>query len=80
MKRYSCVLSGILLAALAMTAGRAVAAPDCGMNTGKAATGTPIPIGTVCAGSRNPDRDTLRAIDQHALAASSTNAGASTMR
>ena len=51
MKRYACVLSGILFAALAMTAERAVAAPDCGMNTGKAAAGTPIPIGTVSSAS-----------------------------
>jgi branched-chain amino acid transport system substrate-binding protein len=51
MKRYMCVVSGMLFAALLIAAGPAFAAPDCGMNTGKAATGAPIPIGTVSSAS-----------------------------
>src|SRR4051794_9829792 len=51
MTHYLRVLIGTLFSALLMTAGSAFAAPDCGMNTGKAATGTPIPIGTVTTAS-----------------------------
>ena len=51
MTRYLCVLIGTLFSVLLMTAEPSLAAPDCGMNTGKAATGTPIPIGTVTSAS-----------------------------
>lgn len=51
MTRYLCVLIGTLFSVLLMTASPGLAAPDCGMNTGKAATGTPIPIGTVTSAS-----------------------------
>jgi branched-chain amino acid transport system substrate-binding protein len=51
MKRILCVLSGLVLAAVTMAAAPALAAPDCGMNTGKPATGRPIPIGAVTSAS-----------------------------
>ncbi len=51
MTRYLCVLIGTLFAVLLMTMEPTLAAPDCGMNTGKEATGTPIPIGTVTSAS-----------------------------
>lgn len=48
MQRILCSLTGALAAILLIGAGPAFAAkPDCGMNTGKAATGEPIPIGAV---------------------------------
>jgi branched-chain amino acid transport system substrate-binding protein len=47
MKRILCVLGGLFAAAVLMGAAPAMAKPDCGMNTGKAATGKPIPIGAV---------------------------------
>src|SRR3974390_1025943 len=51
MARTTGMLSGVLFAGLLTMTGPALAAPDCGMNTGKAATGTPIPIGTVTSSS-----------------------------
>jgi branched-chain amino acid transport system substrate-binding protein len=51
MTRTTGMLSGVLFIALLMMTGPALAAPDCGMNTGKPATGTPIPIGTVSSAS-----------------------------
>ncbi len=47
MKRILCVLTGVLAAAFVVAAGPAFAKVDCGLNTGKAATGQPIPIGAV---------------------------------
>ncbi len=48
MRRILCMLTGVFAAALLVGAAPAVAAkPDCGLNTGKAATGEPIPIGAV---------------------------------
>ena len=48
MKRFRYILGGVLFAASMAFAGQAFAAgPDCGMNTGKKATGKPIPIGAV---------------------------------
>jgi len=49
MKRIFCVAAGLFAAALLVGSGSAMAAgkPDCGLNTGKAATGQPIPVGAV---------------------------------
>ncbi len=48
MQRFLCFLIGVFAMAWAAGAAPAFAAkPDCGMNTGKAATGEPIPIGAV---------------------------------
>ncbi|MGH7073713.1 MAG: ABC transporter substrate-binding protein [Stellaceae bacterium] len=48
MKRVLYWLSGIMVIAALTAAGPAFAKkPDCGMNTGKAATGKPIPVGAV---------------------------------
>jgi len=46
MTRLMAVLSGLLFAVIVFASGSA-SALDCGMNTGKAATGEPIPIGAV---------------------------------
>ncbi len=51
MKRILCVLAGVLAAAFVVAAGPAFAKPDCGLNTGKPATGTPIPVGAVTSAS-----------------------------
>ncbi|MGH7073913.1 MAG: hypothetical protein ACREFD_06895, partial [Stellaceae bacterium] len=51
MKRLICWMSGLVVAAALIGAGPAFAKPDCGMNTGKAATGKPIPIGAVTSAS-----------------------------
>ncbi|HEY5209700.1 MAG TPA: ABC transporter substrate-binding protein [Stellaceae bacterium] len=51
MKRLFCVLTGMFAAALLVSAAPAFAKPDCGLNTGKAATGAPIPIGAVTSAS-----------------------------
>jgi branched-chain amino acid transport system substrate-binding protein len=52
MKRILCVLTGMFAAALLVAASPAFAAKlDCGLNTGKAATGAPIPIGAVTSAS-----------------------------
>ena len=52
MKRILCVLAGMFATAFVLGAGPAFAAKlDCGMNTGKAATGEPIPIGAVTSAS-----------------------------
>jgi branched-chain amino acid transport system substrate-binding protein len=47
MKRIMCVVTGLFAAAFVVAAGPAFAKTDCGLNTGKAATGAPIPIGAV---------------------------------
>jgi branched-chain amino acid transport system substrate-binding protein len=47
MKRLMCVVSALFAAGLLVAAAPAFAKPDCGMNTGKAATGKPIPIGAI---------------------------------
>ena len=47
MSRATYWFYGIAVAAALLAAGPALAKPDCGMNTGKAATGKPIPIGAV---------------------------------
>jgi branched-chain amino acid transport system substrate-binding protein len=47
MKQLTCWVAGFIVAGALMVAGPAFAKPDCGMNTGKAATGKPIPIGAV---------------------------------
>jgi branched-chain amino acid transport system substrate-binding protein len=46
MTRFAKMLGGLLFAAIMLAAGPA-SALDCGMNTGQAATGTPIPVGAV---------------------------------
>jgi branched-chain amino acid transport system substrate-binding protein len=51
MKRILCVVTGVFAAALLLAAAPAFAKPDCGMNTGKPATGKPIPIGAVTSAS-----------------------------
>jgi branched-chain amino acid transport system substrate-binding protein len=52
MKRFLCGLTGIFAIALLAAAAPALAAkPDCGMNMGKKATGTPIPVGAVTSAS-----------------------------
>lgn len=47
MKRIAYLLAGLFAAAVVVGASPAMAKPDCGLNTGKAATGQPIPIGAV---------------------------------
>ena len=47
MKRIFCTLTGVFAVALLVGAAPAIAKPDCGLNTGKAAAGEPIPIGAV---------------------------------
>lgn len=48
MQRFFCYLTGVFAVVLLSVSAPAFAAkPDCGMNTGKAATGEPIPIGAV---------------------------------
>ena len=48
MQRFFCYLTGVFAVVLLSASAPAFAAkPDCGMNTGKAATGEPIPIGAV---------------------------------
>ncbi|MGH7073715.1 MAG: ABC transporter substrate-binding protein [Stellaceae bacterium] len=51
MYRFACLISGFVVAAALVMAGPAFAKPDCGMNTGKPATGKPIPIGAVTSAS-----------------------------
>jgi branched-chain amino acid transport system substrate-binding protein len=47
MKRILCMVTGVFAASMLFAAAPAFAKPDCGLNTGKAATGEPIPIGAV---------------------------------
>jgi branched-chain amino acid transport system substrate-binding protein len=47
MNRLMCMIAGVVLATGLMAAGPALAKPDCGMNTGKPATGKPIPVGAI---------------------------------
>jgi branched-chain amino acid transport system substrate-binding protein len=52
MKRILCMATGVLAAGLLFAAAPAFAAKlDCGLNTGKAATGEPIPVGAVTSAS-----------------------------
>ena len=51
MHRIMCIVIGGLAAVLVVIASPALAKPDCGSNTGKTASGTPIPIGAVTTNS-----------------------------
>jgi branched-chain amino acid transport system substrate-binding protein len=51
MKQLTCWMSAFVVSVALMAAGPAFAKPDCGLNTGKAAHGKPIPIGAVTSAS-----------------------------